>query len=126
LVLGLDRGGACLGVAFEVDAQLSASTLRYLRQREQVTSVYLERTVHVTLETGERVVAVTYVADRLHPQYAGRPSREAMLNLVREGSGVSGRNTAYVTETHDHLVAMGVRDRELEWLSAKLREAGRK
>ncbi len=122
LVLGLDRGGACQGVAFEVDAHLREATLRYLRQREQVTAVYLERTVPVTLETGERVAAVTYVADRRHPQYAGRPSREAMLKLVGVGVGVSGTNADYVIETHNHLATMGVRDRELEWLSARLRD----
>ena len=48
LVLGLDRGGACPGVAFEVDVALRKSTIRYLREREQVTSVYLERTSRYT------------------------------------------------------------------------------
>jgi glutathione-specific gamma-glutamylcyclotransferase len=40
---------------------------------------------------------------------------------VRAGAGQSGDNPEYVLETHDHLQAMGVRDRDLEWLSAKLR-----
>jgi glutathione-specific gamma-glutamylcyclotransferase len=121
LVLGLDRGGACPGVAFEVDSALRETTIRYLREREQATAVYLERMVPITLECGDRVLALTYVADRLHRQYAGRLNREAMLAYVRAGSGKSGDNVAYVLETHDHLRAMGVRDRDLEWLSAKLR-----
>ena len=75
LVLGLDRGGACPGVAFRVAAALSEPTIRYLREREQATSVYLERMVPVTLESGERVNALAYVADRLHDQYAGRLDR---------------------------------------------------
>ena len=87
LVLGLDRGGACPGVAFEVDAALREPTIRYLREREQVTSVYLERVAPVTLEGGDRVLALTYVADRLHDQYAGRLDREAMLEYVRAGQG---------------------------------------
>lgn len=121
LVLGLDRGGACPGVAFEVDAALREATIRYLREREQVTAVYLERVAPVTLESGERVPAVTYVADRLHSQYAGRLDREAMLEYVRSGKGKSGDNADYVLETNDHLQALGVRDHDLEWLSAKLR-----
>lgn len=121
LVLGLDRGGACPGVAFEVDAAQREATIRYLREREQVTSVYLERVAPVTLEGGDRVLALTYVADRLHDQYAGRLDREAMLEYVRGGQGQFGRNTEYVLETCDHLQEMGVRDRDLEWLSAKLR-----
>jgi glutathione-specific gamma-glutamylcyclotransferase len=121
LVLGLDRGGACQGVAFEVDAALREPTIRYLREREQATSVYHERVAPVTLEGGDRVLAMTYVADRLHDQYAGRLDREAMLERVRAGKGQFGRNTEYVLETYDHLREIGVRDSDLEWLSAKLR-----
>ena len=121
LVLGLDRGGACPGVAFEVDAALREATIRYLREREQVTAVYVERIAPITLEFGARVRAVTYVADRLHDQYAGRLEREAMLEHVRAGKGKSGDNTEYILETHDHLQALGVRDSDLEWLSARLR-----
>ena len=121
LVLGLDRGGACAGVAFRVKAALREPTIRYLREREQVTAVYAERLVPVTLESGERAMALTYVADRLHAQYAGRLDRETMLAVVRAGRGQSGDNAAYVTETHDHLAAIGVRDSELEWLAERLR-----
>ena len=42
---------------------------------------------------------------------------------VRAGKGQSGDNAEYVLETHDHLRAMGVRDRDLEWLSAQLRRS---
>ncbi len=123
LVLGLDRGGACPGVAFRVAAALSELTIRYLREREQATAVYLERMVPVTLESGERVNALAYVADRLHEQYAGRLDRESMLGIVRAGRGQSGENTAYVLETRDHLAAIGVCDRDLEWLAKRLRAA---
>jgi len=122
LVLGLDRGGACPGVAFRVEAALREPTIRYLREREQVTAVYLERMVPIVLESGEWVSALTFVADRLHPQYAGRLTREAMLERVRAGTGAAGDNAGYVTETYDHLVAIGVQDRDLEWLSARLRD----
>jgi len=121
LVLGLDRGGACPGVAFEVDAGLREATIRYLREREQVTAVYVERTAPVQLEDGKRVLALTYVADRLHRQYAGRLGREAMLAIIRAGKGQSGANEDYILQTHDHLRAIGIRDRDLEWLSARLR-----
>jgi cation transport protein ChaC len=122
LVLGLDRGGACPGVAFRVAPALGEPTIRYLREREQATAVYLERLVPVTLESGERISALTFVADRQHPQYAGRLDREAMLGIIRAGRGQSGENATYVLETHDHLAAIGVRDRDLEWLAGRLRD----
>ncbi len=104
-----------------MDAALREVTIRYLRDREQATAVYVERMMPITLDSGERVIALTYVADRLHRQYAGRLSRDAMLELVRAGNGQSGDNAEYVLETHDHLRAIGVRDPDLEWLSEKLR-----
>jgi cation transport protein ChaC len=107
-------------VAFQVDAALRETTVRYLRDREQVTAVYLERVMPVTLECGERVLALTYVADRLHRQYAGRLDRHAMLEYVRAGKGQSGENAEYILDTYDHLQAIGVRDRDLEWLSGRL------
>ena len=44
IVLGLARGGACVGKAFRIDVKKSEEILNYLRARELVTNVYLERT----------------------------------------------------------------------------------
>src|SRR6476469_1528112 len=71
LVLGLDRGGACRGVAFKVDGKRRAAAVNYLREREQVTSVYREVRRSVWLENEpRRVSALTYVVDRGHVHYA--------------------------------------------------------
>ncbi len=123
LVLGLDWGGACHGVAFRVDAALREATLRYLRERELVTSVYIERTLPVTLSDGREVVALAYVADRGHGQYAPPMERTILLKLVRQGVGQSGDNGEYVLNTRDHLRELGIVDSELEWLTAQLRAA---
>lgn len=120
LVLGLDRGGRCHGVAFRVEAGEAAETVAYLRAREQVTSVYLERLLPVRLEDGRRLTALAYVVDRRHPQYAGRLPPEEVLRLVRQGVGASGRNPDYVRSTHAHLVEMGVTDPLLAHLAAAL------
>jgi glutathione-specific gamma-glutamylcyclotransferase len=120
LVLGLDRGGRCHGVAFRVAAQEAAETVRYLREREQVTAVYLERRLPVRLADGGKVAALAYVVDRRHPQYAGRLPEEELLRLVRQGVGVSGANPDYVRSTHWHLLEMGVTDPVLAHLAAAL------
>ncbi len=125
LVLGLDRGGACLGVAFRVTAQDRAATLAYLRAREQVTSVYLEtvRTVWLAGKPERPVQAVCYVVDRGHPQYAGRLTLEQQLHHVRQGHGSSGANRDYVLEAVAALEALGVRDRQLHLLAERLKGA---
>ena len=120
LVLGLDRGGRCHGVAFRVADQEAEATVQYLREREQVTAVYLERRVPVRLDDGRRIEALAYVVDRRHPQYAGDLSEPEVLRLVRQGQGVSGANPDYVRSTHEHLLAMGVTDPLLARIMAAL------
>ncbi len=120
LVFGLDRGGACTGMAFEVDPAEADPVIAYLREREQVTSVYLEVRRPVLLETGERAEALAYVVDRAHAQYAGRLAHEAMVEIVRHAEGRSGRNPDYVRATAAHLRDLGIRDRGVEALVAEL------
>ena len=50
-MLGLDRGGACRGIAFRVAAERRHDTVEYLREREQTTHVYREVMRSVWLET---------------------------------------------------------------------------
>ena len=120
LVLGLDRGGRCRGVAFRVEPDHAAETLAYLREREQVTAVYLERHVRVRLTDGRVVPATTFVADRAHPQYAGRLPTEDLLHLVSQGRGISGANPDYVRATHESLMEIGVSDPILARIAAQL------
>jgi cation transport protein ChaC len=123
LVLGLDRGGACRGIAFRVAAADRAATVRYLREREQVTAVYREvlRDVALIGHAGARVAALTYVVDRGHAQYAGKLSPEERLHLIRQGHGRSGPNRDYVLATVAALEAQGCRDAELHLLAERLK-----
>lgn len=120
LVLGLDRGGQCRGLAFRCEADAADATLAYLREREQATSVYLERHVRIRLDDGRDVRAVTYVADRRHPQYAGRLPAEDLVRLVRQGVGISGANPDYVRATHGQLMELGVSDPILAGIAERL------
>jgi cation transport protein ChaC len=120
LVLGLDRGGRCHGVAFRVEDREIEATVQYLREREQVTAVYLERQVPIRLGDGRRVEALTYVVDRRHPQYAGGFAEPEVVRLVRQGTGISGANPDYVRSTHEHLAAMGVMDPLLDRIVQEL------
>jgi cation transport protein ChaC len=124
LVLGLDRGGSCHGMAFEVSPAAWDETIAYLRAREQVTSVYLERCRTITLlGSGRRVEAVTYVVDRAHRQYAGVLDDDALERHVRMGQGVSGHCIDYVMNTLSHLREMKIRDPALERLAKRLGQA---
>ncbi|MFN0192993.1 MAG: gamma-glutamylcyclotransferase [Aestuariivirga sp.] len=122
LVLGLDRGGACLGIAFKIDPGKWDETLSYLREREQVTMVYREIEAKVRLQrSGDAVPAVTYAVDRAHRQYAGKLPAEKLVEIVADCEGKSGRNDDYVFNTLAHLRQMQITDPVLEEVAAKLR-----
>jgi cation transport protein ChaC len=116
LVLGLDRGGQCRGMAFRVAAADWDDVVAYLRAREQVTMVYSEVHRKVQLQSGRNAVALTYVVDRDHAQYAGRLRPEHQIEHIRQGHGQSGPNSEYVLRTIDHLKELGIRDPGLEAL----------
>lgn len=123
LVLGLDRGGACHGMAYRIAREEREAVVAYLRAREQATSVYREvlRSVWLEGKARERVSALAYVSDRSHVQYAGRLSVEQQLHIVRQGHGQSGPNEEYVLETVQALEAIGIRDDGLHRLALLLR-----
>ena len=120
LVLGLDRGGSCVGRAFHVAGEHRDCVLAYLRERELVTNVYRERMVELRLDSGEIVDGLAFVVDRSHVQYAGRLQPEEAARQVVGAVGLSGPNEAYVTNTVAHLHALSIRDHWLESVAGLL------
>ncbi|MEQ1404838.1 gamma-glutamylcyclotransferase [Neorhizobium sp. Rsf11] len=120
LVLGLDRGGSCRGVAFRISREDREDVLDYLRRRELVTNVYREKMLPVLLGDGRQARAVGYVVDRQHVQYAGALGVEEAAEIVCTSVGQSGPNDAYVFNTLAHLKEMRIRDHWLEGVGASV------
>ncbi len=114
LVLGLDRGGACVGMALRVRPAETEPVYAYLRERELVTDVYHERHIRLSLGDGRSVGALAFVVDRDHDQYAGRSKPQKIARIVAAASGKAGDNREYVANTLAHLRAMDIHDHELE------------
>lgn len=122
LVLGLDRGGSCRGVAFRIASSEREATIDYLRERELVTHVYRERSMPIALEDGRTISALVYVVDRSHRQYAGAMTVAEAARIVRSAAGQSGPNHVYVANTVAHLQEMGIRDHWLEQVVAAIEQ----
>lgn len=122
IVLGLDRGGACEGIAYRVAPNQATATLAYLRAREQVNGVYREASLPVTLATMPRheVRAITYVAERAHPSYAGALDLDTQAQLIRGARGRSGANLDYLINTVAHLAGLDIREPALERLLVRI------
>jgi cation transport protein ChaC len=121
LVFGLDRGGSCQGVAYEVEERLWPGIHDYLTRRELITQVYKEAFKPVSpAGLAAPVNALTYVVDRSHPQCACNLGEEDIVRLVKQGHGEAGRNIDYVLSTQRKLAELGIGDPALERIAARL------
>ena len=122
LVLALDAAAdaACDGVALRVAPGTEEPTLAYLRERELISSAYLEKTLDVDLSDGRKIAAVTYVIDPDHVQYCGGLPLEEQAQIIAHAHGGRGPNSEYLYNTAQHLTEMGVADPDLDWLSRRV------
>lgn len=122
LVLALDMqdDAICDGLALEVPEGRNEAVLTYLRERELVSSAYLEQDLPITLSEGHSVTAVTYVIDPDHVQYCGGLALEEQAQIIAKAVGGRGPNTEYLYNTVNHLDVMGIEDQELRWLKDRV------
>jgi cation transport protein ChaC len=125
LVLALDlaHGAHCDGLGFRVEARYAAQTIDYLRERELISSAYLETRVPMVLrDCGTRIDDVlTYVIDPDHEQYRGDLSLEAQAQIIATATGGRGPNDEYLYNTARHLAELGLADADLDWLADRVR-----
>ncbi|MDB5416275.1 MAG: ChaC-like protein [Rubritepida sp.] len=117
LVLGLDRGGSCRGVAFQVAPAAAREVLDYLEARENILGeiVYRRRLLKLGLASGRDVQGIAYVAERAHPAYCQLSETETAQTIAR-AQGEAGTNRDYLINTARQLAALGLRDAGLERL----------
>ncbi len=124
LMLALDRGGSCAGVAYRIPAHLVAQEMPLLWRREMPGHTY--RAAWVTAHAPEGPVrALTFVVNRRSPRYAGKLSDEVIAARVATACGILGSCTAYLSDTLAALGALGLRDKRLARI-ARIVESNRR
>jgi len=109
LVLALDRGGSCQGIAYRVRRDEADAVLAYLWEREMPRYAYLPRTLKASIR-GQTIDCVTFIVDRTQPNYAGRLSAEKAAVVIADAVGERGRNRDYLASTVRHLEELGIAD----------------
>lgn len=127
LVLALDAvpGTECHGLALGVHPDQADEVLAYLRERELISSAYVERVLTIDLADGTSVEAVTYVIDPDHVQYCGGLPLEEQAQIIAQAVGGRGPNTEYLHNTAAHLDSLGITDPDLAWLDGRVRDLTR-
>ena len=126
LVLGLNRGGACRGIAFRVAEAKMSPVLTQLWEREMARLVYRPKLVPVDMENA-RVQALTFVADPSHESYAGGLELEHVAETIASCCGARGPNIEYLANTIRHLDALGIDEPRLRqiWRAVERRRVPR-
>ncbi len=123
LVLALDEyeDHVCEGVALRVQSGQEAAVLDYLRERELISSAYLEKRLQVILADGRIEKALAYVVDPDHVQYCGGLDLEEQAQIIARAEGGMGPNHEYLLNTQFHLTELGIIDPEIDWLARRVR-----
>lgn len=123
LMLGLDHGGCCRGVAFRIPGEIADQELEIIWRREMVADAYKATWLKVHTDQGE-VPAIGFVMNRYHPRYIGRASDHEAAEIIAEAKGFLGRCSDYLFNTVEHLDELGIPDRGLTRLCQEVEAMG--
>src|SRR5215213_7384346 len=119
LVLGLDRGGACHGIAYRLPPDRVGPSLDRIWAREMTGRVYEMRAVALRTAAGT-VRGHACVVRRQSSDYAGRLSVEEAARLLAVAVGGRGTGREYLANTVRHLDELGIHDRRLHRIAARV------
>jgi glutathione-specific gamma-glutamylcyclotransferase len=114
LVVALQPGGTCRGLAIRAEAPHGAATLAYLWQREMTLAEgYRPHRVSALLAGGRVVEALTFIADPGHEAYAGALPLADAARRIATARGLRGSNRDYLSRTLEQMALLGIRDTAL-------------
>lgn len=129
LVLALDHGGCCHGMAYRIPAQDVEEAFFKLWQREMITGDYQPTWLTVRSNHGEchqaahhPLKALGFVVRRDQPGYAGKLEDSHICNVLRHAHGHCGSTAEYVMRTAQSLRQLGIVDRTLQRLALLAQE----
>ncbi len=119
LMLALDRGGTCRGIAFRIAAAEVRDELLLVWRREMLSGAYLARWVNLVTDEGP-VRAVTFVVNQAHARYSGKLTDAATADRIMAASGELGSCLDYFERTVRILRTLQVNDAALERLETEI------
>lgn len=114
LMLALEQGGQCEGIAYRLPSGLLGSELELLWNREMLAGIYRPQWVRARLHDGRSVTAVTFGVDPSHSQYCGDLAIEKAAHYIAFAEGRRGTCRDYLANTAACARALGIRDPYIE------------
>jgi len=120
LMLALERGGSCHGVAYRIAREAIDTELDVVWRREMRSGAYRPSWVAFHTPEGPEY-AIAFTANRAHPRYVRELDEDETVRLLATGEGVLGSCCEYLFDTVAQLRSLGLRDRLMESLEARVR-----
>lgn len=120
LMLALEGGGECEGIAYRLAPHQVHSELGILWNREMLAGVYQARWVPTKLRDGRTVTAITFVVDNKHCQYCGDLPIERAAHHIAFAEGRRGACRDYLVNTVEHARSLGIHDAYIEELVVRV------
>ena len=111
-----------LGIAYKIEHEELVQTMMQLDQREQ--NGYAQQTVAVTLDTGQNISAITYIAQPGNPWDLGTPKVKDLAEQIRSACGPSGSSVDYFRHLRWASQCLGAADDHIESIAFQLKLLG--
>jgi len=123
LVLGLDRGGSCRGVAFRIAGSEAQTELELVWRREMVTGAYVPRWVRLHgRNVPDASFAVAFTINRDAPNYVRPISEVDTARVIATAAGALGSCSDYLYDTIHGLEGFEIHDRHLDRIARLVSE----
>ena len=120
LVVTLERGGSCRGLAYRLRPDRSREQLSALWRREMSLGSYLPRWLEI--HAGEdKLTALGFVVNRRCTGYAGKLPMDTMVHHIATARGKYGTSADYLFKCEQALIEHGIRDARVERLAERVR-----
>ncbi len=119
LMLGLEPGGSCRGLAFRIAGTAVEEETEIVWAREMISAAYVPRWVRVHTSDGP-VAAIAFAMNRDFSRYSGRLPEPQVAATIAMARGSIGPCAEYLFETLAHLETLGIRDRALASLGEQV------
>ena len=124
LVLGLDAGGSCTGLAFRIAEDVLEAELSLLWRREMMSGSYVPRWLDVLDEQGVTFgSAIAFTINTAAENYTGAMARELIIQRLSTACGDLGSSADYLFRTCAGLHAEGIADPDMDRLAESVAAA---
>ncbi|MSO53801.1 MAG: gamma-glutamylcyclotransferase [Rhodospirillales bacterium] len=120
LMLGLEPGGSCQGVAYRIAARKVEEETAILWRREMVSGAYAPRWMPVHTDSGV-IPAIVFAINRHHERYTGVLAEHHQAKTIAQAQGRLGACADYLFNTVEHLAELGIRDQNLCRMEKRVR-----